>query len=69
MSEEHRRRAIEWFLTTRELDIDDAITTADTIPKTTSTTRPDDQPTRTIYDTGLTAEEGLWTRHGWAGRT
>jgi len=26
-----------------------------------------DQPA--LYDTGLSAEEGLWARRGWAGRT
>jgi hypothetical protein len=64
MSEEHRRRAVEWFLTTRELDINDAITTASPTPKTTAEPRPDDQTSRIVYDTALSAEEGLWTRKG-----
>jgi hypothetical protein len=64
MSEEHRRRAIEWFLTTRELDITDTTNTAGPVPKTTADPRPDDQLSHVIYDTGLTAEEGLWTRSG-----
>lgn len=64
MNEEHRRRAVEWFLTTKELDITDAIKTAGSVPKTTATPRPDDQISRIVYDTGMTAEEGLWTRSG-----
>ena len=30
---------------------------------------PDEQIGPVAYDTGLTAEEGLWTRKGWAGRS
>jgi len=69
MTEEHRRRAVEWFLTTRELTIDEAITTAGPIPKTTADPQPDDQLSHIVYDTALSAEEGLWHRTGWAGRT
>ena len=30
----------------------------------------DDEPLGpALYDTGLTPEEGLWTRKGWAGRS
>jgi hypothetical protein len=64
MSEEHRRRAIEWFLTTHELNINDAITTAGPTPKTTADPQPDDQLSHVVYDTALTAEEGLWLRSG-----
>lgn len=64
MSEEHRRRAVEWFLVTRELDLTDAIKSADPIPKNTATPQPDDQISRIVYDTAPTAEEGLWARSG-----
>lgn len=64
MSEEHRRRAVEWFLTTRELTITEAVQTAGPVPKTTAEKRPDDQVSRVVYDTALTAEEGLWARSG-----
>ena len=40
--------------------------TARLIPTKTPRPTPSDGPKE--YDTGLTAEEGLWTRKGWAGR-
>lgn len=64
MSEEHRRRGVEWFLVTRELDITEAITTTGPVPKTTAEPRPDDQISHIVYDTGMSAEEGLWARSG-----
>lgn len=64
MSEEHRRRAVEWFLTTRELPIPNAIKTAGPVPKTTAKPRPNDQISHIIYDTSTSAEEGLWARSG-----
>lgn len=72
MTEEHRRRAVEWFLTLHELPIEQALDlarpTEPTAPTPEPEPEPDDQISRTLYDTGLTAEEGLWTRTGWAGR-
>ena len=69
MSEQHRRRAVEWFLTLHETDLDTAISTA-----TTTTAKTSHDPTQepdgpALHDTGLSAEEGLWNRKGWAGRT
>lgn len=70
MSVEHQRRAIEWWLFAH------AITPA----PPTSLIRPGhleappkrqalEQPIGPAsYDTGLSAEEGLWHRRGWAGR-
>lgn len=73
MSEEHMKRAAEWFLYSRELGIDHAY---ELIPATLAPTpqTPDDdddeheQPTG-LYGTGLAADEGLWQRAGWAGHS
>lgn len=71
MTEEHMKRAAEWFLTLHEIPLARA---HELIPDTTptTTTDPEDAPeedtTPSYYDTGLTADEGLWTRSGWAGR-
>ena len=71
MPPEHQRRAIEWWLHAHAL----------TAPKPADLIRPEhhqpkpkqpvpDEPIGPAqYDTGLTAEEGLWTRKGWAGRS
>lgn len=71
MSETHQKRAVEWFLTLHEQPLNEAIRNAQ--PGKTTTPRP--EPTNTDetenpnpYDTALSAEEGLWTRTGWAGR-
>ncbi|MCU1407755.1 MAG: family transposase [Glaciihabitans sp.] len=76
MPEAHAKRAAEWFLTLHEIPIDRAhelITAAPTESET-----PIDLPARTqaveapeisLYDTSLSAEEGLWNRSGWAGRS
>lgn len=69
MSEEHRRRAVEWFLLLTEVPIDHAHKHAaiPTPPATASTA--DEREGPALYDTGLEATEGLWVRAGWAGRT
>ncbi|GAB2518848.1 IS1249 family transposase [Paramicrobacterium agarici] len=72
MSEEHMKRAAEWFLTLHELSVDEALANA-IYPTTTTTTsaeteHDEDDETLALYDTGLSADEGLWTRSGWAGR-
>lgn len=68
MSEEHRRRAAEWFLTMHELPFDEARKHAAKTPENPlpSTTEEDSAPT--LYGTGLDAGEGLWQRAGWVGR-
>lgn len=68
MSEEHRRRAVEWFLTLRQLPLEQAITLAQTAEHHEPEPEPDEPDGPALYDTALTAEEGLWTRTGWAGR-
>lgn len=73
MSEDHRRRAIEWFLVLRQMHPDEALTLA-LAPAPTPEPDELDQPDPediggpALYDTGLDATEGLWERTGWAGR-
>lgn len=71
MTEEHRKRAIEWFLTLHEIPLEHALTLATPDPPATPT--PDEEsadPTDSLelYGTALSADEGLWNRAGWAGR-
>lgn len=68
MSEQHRRRAVEWFLVLHELPLERALSLAHTEPKPEPTTEPEEPHGPTLYDTGLDAGEGLWLRTGWAGR-
>ena len=69
MSQEHRRRAVEWFLLLHEIPLKHAHQHARQIeaapPRQVIETR--DGPAH--FDTGLNAEEGLWLRKGWAGRS
>lgn len=71
MTEDHMKRAAEWFLTLHELPLERA---HELIPNPTrtsaiiDTTDADELPERSLYDTGLSADEGLWHRTGWAGR-
>ncbi|PPF47174.1 hypothetical protein C5B85_02570 [Pseudoclavibacter sp. AY1F1] len=75
MSEAHMKRAAEWFLYTRELTIEHAyalipttLTTA-TLESSAALDETDDlAPLVAFHDTTLSAEEGLWSRSGWAGR-
>lgn len=72
MSETHMKRAAEWFLTLHEISLERA---HDFIPSSTPDQEPehtieaDEWPEPSYYDTNVTAEEGLWARSGWAGRT
>lgn len=68
MSEQHRRRAAEWFLTLHEIPLEQALTLARPAAEPAPTTAPDEPLGPGLYDTALTAEEGLWLRTGWAGR-
>ena len=70
MSEEHQRRAVEWWLYMHTEHPDPARVLADHKHRPTQKTRPaltepDSGPV--LYDTGLTVEEGLWLRTGTAG--
>ena len=73
MSEEHRKRAIEWYLylhSEQPLPPAKLTKTNHYRPAKTTPAAPTEQnPGPELYSTGLTAEEGLWHRAGWAGRT
>lgn len=67
MPTEHRRRAVEWFLLLHEIPISQAHKHAH--PPALKQPEPPAEESLgpPLYDTGLTAEEGLWHRSGWAG--
>lgn len=69
MTEEHRRRAVEWFLLLKEVPLDQAHNHA--APPAPERAHPATQERvgPALYDTGLDAGEGLWLRTGWAGRS
>lgn len=69
MSEQHRRRAVEWFLVLHELPLQHALEHAKPTPPPAPTTEPDEPLGPALYDTALSPEEGLWLRTGWAGRS
>jgi len=69
MSEEHRRRAVEWFLTLRELPLEHALNLAGPAQNTTTMTPVEEPLGPALYDNALDAAEGLWLRTGWAGRS
>ncbi len=68
LSEEHQKRAVEWFLVLHELTLDEAIALAQAVPTPTPREEPDEPVSPVLYDNGLDAGEGLWLRTGWAGR-
>lgn len=68
MSEEHRRRAVEWFLTLHELPLEHALDLAKPVEPVTAPAPVEEPIGPALYDTGLDAGEGLWPRAGWAGR-
>ena len=72
MSQTHQQRVAEWVLVDRA----GLLHTAHSFPAQSPTHaeikhRPrftESNPGPALYDTGLAGEEGLWVRHGWAGR-
>lgn len=68
MPTEHRRKAVEWFLLLHEIPIDHAHRHTTTPTPATTPDEPDNAEQPALYDTALSAEEGLWIRTGWAGR-
>lgn len=72
MSEAHMKRAAEWFLTLKEISIEQAHSFLTGSPSPTSEPEratPEEEPIGpALYDIGLDAGEGLWLRTGWAGR-
>ena len=71
MSEDHMKRAAEWFLTMHETPLEDAyklIPTAEATRRSRIKTIVEEPDGPEEYGTGLAADEGLWLRSGWAGR-
>lgn len=70
LSEQHQKRAVEWFLVLHEMPMNDAIALAQRRTPQPAAIEPETEAPEEInlYDTGLDAGEGLWTRAGWAGR-
>lgn len=64
----HRRTAVEWFLLLHEIPLEHAHGHAITPAPATTSGKPDDADSPALYDTALSADEGLWIRTGWAGR-
>jgi len=73
MTTDHARRAVEWHLNTLTEFPKDPWELAKhhlTNPAPEASPKPKATPLGPeTYGTGLTAEEGLWTRKGWAGRS
>lgn len=73
MPEEHQRRAVEWWLHAHAHDTQPAWSFASVEqyrPTVNTSDDIDDEPEPSgDYDTGLSAEEGLWSRRGWAGHS
>lgn len=68
LSEQHQKRAVEWFLVLHELTLGEAIALATPAPEPEPETEAEEPIGPTLYDTALDAREGLWLRTGWAGR-
>ncbi|GAB2710998.1 hypothetical protein ACX801_07000 [Arthrobacter bambusae] len=73
MSQEHQKRAIECYL---YLHSEQPLPPAKPMetrhhrpPKTKATTPTQQHPGPELSSTGLSAEEGLWRRAGWPGRS
>ena len=74
MTTDHRKRAAEWVLIERAGHLSTAMTVLDPHANNTRDWAPSPQsqsndpaPGPALYDNGITAEEGLWHRTGWAG--
>jgi hypothetical protein len=66
------KRAAEWFLTLHEIPLERAdklIAGTPTADSDDAAEDHDDVEPRSLYDTGLTADEGLWLRSRWSGRS
>jgi hypothetical protein len=73
MPEAHQRRAVEWWLHAHAIAAPPAASLIKTHlaqPPAPDKQAPVKEPLGPAgYDTGLTADEGLWHRRGWAGRS
>lgn len=68
LSEQHQKRAVEWFLVLHEMPLGEAIALAHPSTPEQATAETDEPDDVSPYGTGLDATEGLWSRAGWAGR-
>jgi hypothetical protein len=74
MPAEHRKRAVEWWCQQHSQTPADPYSFVKEKhfnpprKRPAQTPQPDPGPVKG-YDTGLSAEEGLWSRKGWAGRS
>lgn len=74
LNQDHARRAVEWWLNSKtQFPHDPGQLARSHLTQPPSKARKPKTDNEHIgpasYDTGLTAEEGLWTRKGWAGRS
>ncbi|KAA1415003.1 IS1249 family transposase [Nocardioides humilatus] len=72
MTTAHQRRAVEWWLHAHAIAAPEPaslIRARHYRPRPRKTTTPEEPIGPAGYDTGLTAEEGLWLRRGWGGRS
>ncbi|QAY63708.1 hypothetical protein ET495_11140 [Xylanimonas allomyrinae] len=72
MTDAHRRRAAQWWFylhSTRPAPPATLIRPEHYKPPPTAVVIPDDEHVPGGYGTSATAEEGLWARTGWAGRS
>ena len=75
MPAEHQLRAIEWWLFTHAIEPTSPASLVRPEHHQQPTARDHDEkpfeesPGPALYDTGLTADEGLWHRRGWAGHS
>ena len=72
MSEDHQKRAIEWYLYLHSEQFRPPATLIEARhynPPKTKAIQTEQEPGPELYSKGLTADEGLWHRKGWAGRS
>lgn len=72
MTSDHQRRAIEWYCylhSTKPAPPSSLVRPEHYKPAPTAVAITDNDPTPGGYDTTATADEGLWARKGWAGRS
>ena len=70
MNIDHRRRAIEWWChqhAENPTPLNQLAQQAAQSPPPEPS--PQDIESRPLYDTGISTEDSLWTRTGWAGRS
>jgi hypothetical protein len=73
MNEARRKRAIEWYLYLHSEQPVAPVKLIQTnhyrLAQNKAVAPTEQNPGPELYGTGLSADEGLWHRKGWAGRT